>query len=724
MANREAARPATNLKSAAKKPVAQDNAKSGQEFFNFYNHDFVRVAVAIPPVKVADPSFNGERTIALIREAAEHKAALVLFPELGLAAYSCEDLFQQRVVLDGCRTALQRILDATRDLSIVSVVGLPLAVDQLLYNCAAVLSRGRILGIVPKTFLPNYREFYELRQFTPGDTAHRDQTELLGQSGLPFGNRLLFKADAQPSLMFHVEICEDLWVPVPPSSHAALAGATVILNLSASNITIGKADYRRLLVASQSARCLAAYLYSAAGPGESTTDLAWDGHALICENGNLLAESRRFSDEPQLVYSEIDLERLVQERMRQMSFGQAARDVREDLKRFRTVEVPIEFSRAERLLPDRVYERFPYVPSDPSRRSERCSEVFEIQGQGLVTRLRATGIERVVIGISGGLDSTHALLVCAHAMDRLGLPRSNILAYTMPGFATSTRTLEQARKLMSRLGCEAHEMDIRPSALQMLKDIGHPYANGEKVYDVTFENVQAGERTSHLFRLANLHDALVVGTGDLSELALGWCTYGVGDHMSHYAVNASVPKTLIQHIIQWAAETSLLGAEASATLRDILDTSISPELVPAGEDADSEPAQDTEAQIGPYELHDFSLYYTLRFGYRPSKIAFLAYCAWHDSSRGSWPNVPAEPHHRYDIGDIKKHLGTFLYRFFKLSQFKRSAIPNAPKVGSGGSLSPRGDWRAPSDSEASAWLEELERVPQHSAPALKTARSH
>jgi NAD+ synthase (glutamine-hydrolysing) len=725
MANRAAAQPMARLKSNADKPAeTADGAGSAEGFFNFYNHDFIRVAVAIPSVRVADPSFNGEQAIALIRQAAERKAALVLFPELGLSAYTCEDLFQQRVVLDGCVAALERILDATRELPIVGIVGLPLAVDHLLYNCAAVVSRGRILGMVPKTFLPNYREFYEMRQFTSGDSTHREEIELPGQGEIPFGNRLLFEARDASCFAFHVEICEDLWVPVPPSSYASLAGATVILNLSASNITIGKADYRRTLVASQSARCLAAYLYSAAGPGESTTDLAWDGHALIYENGNLLAESRRFSEEPQLVCSEIDLGRLVQERMRQTSFGQAARSAHDELKRFRTVEFAIEFPRAERLLLERQYERFPYVPADPARRDERCSEVYEIQAQGLATRLRASGIERVVIGISGGLDSTQALLVCTQAIDRLGLPRSNILAYTMPGFATSARTLEQARKLMRAIGCEAHELDIKPSALQMLKDIGHPYAKGEKVYDVTFENVQAGERTSHLFRLANLHNALVVGTGDLSELALGWCTYGVGDHMSHYAVNASVPKTLIQHIIRWVAETNRLGSEASATLRDILNTNISPELVPAREDAGGEPAQDTEAQIGPYELHDFSLYYTLRFGYRPSKIAFLAYCAWHDPTRGSWPDIPPERRHRYDIGEIKRHLHTFLYRFFKLSQFKRSAIPNAPKVGSGGSLSPRGDWRAPSDSDATAWLEELEAVPDRSTPAIRKTGGH
>jgi NAD+ synthase (glutamine-hydrolysing) len=692
--------------------------KAGREFFNLYNHDLIRLAVAIPSVRVADPAFNGEQTLALIRRAADRKAVLVLFPELGLSAYTCDDLFQQRVVLDGCVAALEKIIEATRNLPIVSVVGLPLEVGNLLFNCAAAISRGRILGVVPKTYLPGYREFYETRQFTSGLAARDDQIDLAGQLAIPFGSNILFRCDKLRDFIFHIEICEDPWVPIPPSSYGALAGATVLLNLSASNITVGKADFRHTLIASQSARCLAAYLYSASGPGESTTDLAWDGQALIAENGNVIAESQRFADEPQLICTEIDLERLAQERMRQNSFAENIRLEHDRIKKFRTVEFAAEPQRVGRMLPERVYERFPYVPSDPARRDERCSEVYEIQVQGLVTRLRATGIKRVVIGVSGGLDSTHALLVCAQAMDRLRYPRSNILAYTMPGFATSKRTLEQAHRLMNAIGCEAREMDIRPAANQMLKDIEHPYSGGHPLYDITFENVQAGERTSHLFRLANQHGGLVVGTGDLSELALGWCTYGVGDQMSHYAVNASVPKTLIQHIIRWVASTNRLGDEASAVLTDIVETPISPELVPESEEVGATPFQDTESMLGPYELHDFFLYYTLRFGYPPSKIAFLAYVAWHDPTRGRWPDIPASSRNRYDIGAIKKHLRTFLHRFFKLSQYKRSAIPNAPKVGSGGSLSPRGDWRAPSDSDATAWLSELETIPERSAPAL------
>jgi NAD+ synthase (glutamine-hydrolysing) len=684
--------------------------RAGQEFFNLYNHDFARVAVAVPPVRVADPDFNVRQTIARVREAAARQAALVLFPELGLSAYSCEDLFQQRALLEACQAALGDLVRASAELPILAVVGSPLAVDHQLYNCALVVGGGRIHGVVPKTYLPNYREFYEGRQFRSGDLALGEAIDVGEHRQVPFGARLLFALEEQPGFRFHVEICEDLWVPIPPSSYAALAGATVLLNLSASNATVAKAEYRRDLAGSQSARCLAAYLYSAAGPGESTTDLAWDGHALVYENGTLLAESRRFAREPQLIVADLDLERLAQERMRQNTFAQSAERHRGELRSHRVVAIPLALPRRGRLLPGRRYERFPYVPADPATRDQRCAEVFHIQVQGLVKRLEFTRVERVVIGVSGGLDSTHALLVTAQAMDLLGHPRRNILAYTMPGFGTSDRTLQQARRLMEAVGCEASELDIRPSAEQMLRDIGHPYAEGTPLYDVTFENVQAGERTSHLFRLANHRRALVVGTSDLSELALGWCTYGVGDHMSHYAVNASVPKTLVQHVIRWVAARGDLGAAASGVLREILATEISPELIPrAGGMAG--PAPDTESVLGPYELQDFNLYYILRFGYAPAKVAFLAYCAWRDAREGAWPDVPPERRHQYDTARIKGVLAIFLDRFFRVSQYKRSAIPNGPKVGSGGSLSPRGDYRAPSDSEPTAWLAQLDLIP-------------
>lgn len=680
-------------------------------FFHIAQHGFLRTAVGIPEVRVADPAFNAARTIELMAQAGRAQAGLVLFPELGLSAYACDDLFHQQALLEGTLEALRQVLQASADLPVITVVGAPLQIEHLLFNCAVVLWRGRILGVVPKTFPPNYREFYELRQFAPATAAVRDSLTLCGQTDVPFGERLLFHAGPDDPFSFFAEICEDLWVPIPPSSYAALAGATVLLNLSASNITIGKDEYRHSLVANQSARCLAAYLYTAAGPGESTTDLAWDGHAMIYENGTLLAESERFHYASQLVLADVDLQRLAQERMRQTSFGQSVQQHRDLLRQFRQVPFTFDPPRQGRVLCQRPYDRFPFVPSNPAVRDRRCYEAYNIQVQGLVKRLTSSGIPKVVVGISGGLDSTQALIVAARAMDLLHYPRTNILAYTMPGFATSTRTLQSARALMAAIGCAAHEIDIRPSCEQMLRDLDHPYARGERVYDVTFENVQAGERTSHLFRLANQHNALVLGTGDLSELALGWCTYGVGDHMSHYNVNASVPKTLIQFLIRWAADTQQLGAPASEVLRDILTTEVSPELIP-GEDGSSEPSQKTEEVIGPYELHDFFVYYTTRLGYAPPKIAFLAYCAWHDRTLGRWPDIPEDRRHEYSIATIKHWLGVFAWRFFQTSQFKRSCVPNAPKVGSGGSLSPRGDYRAPSDAEATVWLEQVQRIPE------------
>jgi NAD+ synthase (glutamine-hydrolysing) len=588
-------------------------------------------------------------------------------------------------------------------------VGLPLQVDSLLFNCGAVVYSGRLLGIAPKSYLPNYREFYELRQFTPGDAAIRKNIDLLGQRGIPFGNRLLFQVEEQPLFTFFVEICEDLWVPVPPSSYAALANATVLINQSASNATVGKADYRRLLVANQSGRCLSAYVYCAAGFGESTTDLAWDGHGMIYENGACLEETRRFASGPQFITGDIDLDRLNQERMRQNSFSQTARNHREALTEFRTICFSVAIPRAGMLLSSRSYERFPFVPSDPAKQDERCREVYEIQVQGLTKRLRSTGISKVVIGVSGGLDSTQAIIVSAWALDSMGIPRCNIIACIMPGFATSQRTLDQARHLAKAIGCTSLEIDIRPSCLQMLKDIGHPFAEGKQVFDVTFENVQAGERTSHLFRLANQHRGVVVGTSDLSELALGWSTYGVGDQMAHYHINASVPKTLIRYLIRWTAKSGQFENEINQVLEEVLETVISPELVPG--EKGNQPAQLSEEIVGPFELQDFNLYYTLRFGYLPPKVAFLAWSAWRDRMQGVWPGIPEEERNQYTIGEIKYWLRVFIERFFKYSQFKRSCIANAPKVGSGGSLSPRGDYRAPSDSEATAWLHQLKRIP-------------
>lgn len=684
-------------------------ASGSGEFFNLYRHGFIRVAVCIPELKVADPFFNCERTVALARQAAQEKAVFALFPELGISAYSNEDLFHQTALLSGVRQALGRLAEETRDLNLVIVVGAPLKVDHRLFNCGIVYNRGRILGIAVKSYLPTYHEYYEGRQFSPADQALAQTVTMCGQDGIPFGADLIFQSAEQENFSFFIEICEDVWVPIPPSSFAAMAGATVIGNLSASNITIGKAEYRHNLASIQSARCIAGYLYAAAGQGESTTDLAWDGHAMIYENGNLLAQSERFAQTGQIIFADLDLDRLSQDRMRMTSFGQNARTHKDMLQQFRHIPFTTE-PIAGRTLLNREFSRFPYIPADPAKRDQRCYEAYNIQVQGLAQRLKASGIRNVVIGVSGGLDSTQALIVCARTMDLLGLPRSHVLAYTMPGFATSSMTYKNALRLMTSLGVETNEIDIRPSCMQALTDIGHPYAQGEQCYDITFENIQAGERTSHLFRLANMRNALVVGTGDLSELALGWCTYGVGDHMSHYNVNGSVPKTLIQHLIRWVARSVLFSPETSEILLDILATEISPELIPGTDEG--QPAQRTESIIGPYELQDFNLFYTLRYGYLPAKIAFMAYCAWKDREAGLWPDVPPDERHAYTIKEIKAWLTVFLHRFFRLSQYKRSCLPNGPKVGSGGSLSPRGDYRAPSDSEAVVWLENARTIPE------------
>jgi NAD+ synthase (glutamine-hydrolysing) len=669
-------------------------AARGRNFLDLYAHGFVRVAIGVPRVALADPARNAPEIARLHAEAAEGGAALALFPELCLSGYSLDDLHQQDALLEAVLAGLASLRESSAGRATLMIVGAPLRLDQRLFNCAVVIARGEVLGVVPKSYLPSYREFYEKRQFAAARDALSDRVHLLGRE-VPFGNDLIFRDTRQPDFCVGVELCEDLWAPIPPSTFAALRGATVLANLSASNVTVGKAAYRRDLARSQSAKALCAYLYAAAGAGESTTDLAWDGHALVCENGELLAESERFADVSRLLFADVDLERLVGERTRQTSFIDCATDQRAALRAARVVAFVFEPPQEAQTLA-RAVERAPFVPADPQRRDERCREAYSIQVAGLVGRLRASDHQKVVIGISGGLDSTQALLVCARAMDQLELPRTNILAWTLPGLATSTGTLASARDLMAALGVTAGEIDIGPASERMLADIGHPYAQGEPLHDVTFENVQAGERTSHLFRLANLHRALVIGTGDLSELALGWCTYGVGDHMSHYAANVSVPKTLVRHLIAWVAEHSAEPALASV-LQRILATPISPELVP-GDDPDA-PGQHTEAAIGPFELHDFFLYAITRRGYRPAKTAYLAMQAWAHA-------LPGEEHAPYDGAKILDWLELFLRRFFQ-NQFKRSAIPNGPKVGSGGSLSPRGDWRAPSDASPAVWLTAL-----------------
>lgn len=675
---------------------------SSPSFFSPYRHGFVRVATAVPKVKLADPAANAQSVLALVRQAHEAGVAVLVLPELGLTGYTLDDLLQQDALLDAVEAAITTLTQESKTLAPLFVVGAPLRDNGRLYNTAVAIQGGRVRAVVPKSFLPNYREFYERRWFTPGAGVVGRTLDLAGQAA-PFGTDILLRnlpgSGGEPAFTVGIEICEDVWTPAPPSTAQAMAGAEILLNLSASNITIGKSETRRLLCASQSARAIAAYVYSAAGAGESSTDLAWDGHVDIHEMGNLLAQSPRFSTGPVMAMADVDVARLRQERMRVGSFGDST-TLSPPAAPFRIVGFDFTPPAGDLALV-RPIERFPFTPSDPAKLAENCYEAYNIQVQGLARRVEATGSRSLVIGVSGGLDSTHALIVAAKAMDQLGRPRSDIRAYTLPGFATSEGTKSNAWKLMTAMGVTAEELDIRPAAQQMLADLGHPFARGELVYDVTFENVQAGLRTDYLFRLANHHKGMVVGTGDLSELALGWCTYGVGDQMSHYNPNSGVPKTLIQHLIRFVAASGDVDAATSDLLEDILATEISPELVPG------EAVQATESFVGPYALQDFNLYYLTRYGMAPSKIAFLAWSAWHDAAAGAWPaGIPEAAKRAYDLPEIKRWLELFLKRFFA-NQFKRSALPNGPKISSGGALSPRGDWRMPSDAAADAWLAEL-----------------
>jgi NAD+ synthase (glutamine-hydrolysing) len=673
------------------------------DFFAMHRHGFVRVAAATPRVLTADVGFNRDAILAEARRAHAAHVDLVVFPELSVSSYALDDLHLQAALLDAVERALAQLAEESRQLCPVLLVGAPLRHEGRLYNCAVAIARGRILGVVPKSYLPNYREYYEKRWFAHGRGIAGQAIRIAGGEA-PFGSDLIFAARDLPGFVLHIDICEDFWSAIPPSTYGALAGATVLANLSASNITIGKSDERHMLCRSQSARAAAAYVFSAAGPGESTTDLAWDGQGVVYELGDLLAESARFPTEPELCVADVDTGRILAERMRMQTFNDAAEQALAGHRGFRRIGFELAPSFADIGLV-RPIRRFPYVPNRLSRLDHDCYEAFNIQVEGLRRRFQSTSGRHMVIGVSGGLDSTHALIVAAKVCDRLALPRSTILGYTMPGFATGETTRSNAWALMNALGVTAAEIDIRDTARLMLQEIGHPFAHGEPVYDVTFENVQAGLRTDFLFRLGNQHGGFVIGTGDLSELALGWCTYGVGDQMSHYAVNAGVPKTLIQYLIRWCIRTDQYDPATDAVLEAILSTEISPELVPA--DA-SGAMQSTEAKIGPYELHDFFLYHTIRYGHPPSKVAFLAWHAWRDVDAGLWPiEFPEAARRQYDLPTIRKWLEVFLWRFFAFSQFKRSAIPNGPKVSSAGALSPRGDWRAPSDAVAKVWLDEL-----------------
>ncbi len=673
------------------------------DFYNAYSQGFVRVAACTHHTTIGDPAANAESVLRIARECHDDGVAVALFPELTLSGYSIEDILLQDLLLDDVKDAVESIVASSIDLLPVLVVGAPLRYRHRIYNTAVVIHRGTVLGVAPKSYLPTYREFYERRQIAPGDDERG--TIRICDTDVPFGPDLLFAASDLPGLVLHVEICEDMFVPIPPSAEAALAGATVLANLSGSPITIGRAEDRRLLARSASARCLAAYVYAAAGEGESTTDLAWDGQTMIFENGAMLAQSERFPKGERRSVADVDTDLLRSERLRMGTFDDNRRHHRTP-ESFRRIEFRLDPPTGDIGL-RREVERFPFVPANPERLEQDCYEAYNIQVVGLEQRLRALNYPKVVIGISGGLDSTHALIVAARAMDREDRPRSDILAFTLPGFATGDRTKRNAVELCRALGVTFSEIDITETAKLMLKEIDHPFARGEKVYDVTFENVQAGLRTDYLFRLANQRGGIVLGTGDLSELGLGWSTYGVGDQMSHYNVNAGVPKTLVQHLIRWVISSDQFESEVSEVLQSVLDTEITPELVPSGEE---EELQSSEAKVGPFALQDFSLFHVLRYGFRPSKIAFLAWHAWSDAEQGRWPpGYPKDKRPSYSLKEIRHWLSVFVQRFYSFSQFKRSALPNGPKVSHGGALSPRGDWRAPSDMSARIWLDEIER---------------
>lgn len=678
------------------------------DFYSAYAHGFARVAACTIPVSVADPAANVAAVLDQARACHEDQVAVAAFPELCLSGYAIDDLLLQDALLEAVTAALADLVEESRALLPVIVVGAPLEHDGALFNCAVVVHRGRVLGVAPKAHLANYREFYERRWFSPGDDRAGDSISIPGiGEDIPFGPDLVFAATDVRGLDLHVEVCEDTWMPLPPSAGAAVAGATVLLNLSSSPVTVGRAEERRLLSRSTSQRLLAAHVYAAAGQGESTTDLSWDGQTLVHELGVLLEQSERFPDGPRRSVADVDLDRIRSERRHQKSFDDNRRSAGARVRRVQFELGPPSGDVGLR----RPVDRYPFVPGDPERLALDCYEAYNIQVSGLEKRLEAIGHPRIVLGVSGGLDSTHALIVAARAMDRLGRPRSDIHAFTMPGFATSDQTKSYATRLSEALGVTFEEIDIRPAAEQMLGDLGHPYAEGEQVYDVTFENVQAGLRTDYLFRIANHRGGIVLGTGDLSELALGWCTYGVGDQMAHYGVNSGVPKTLIQHLIRWVIDSGEFasdehGDDVAEVLQAILDQEITPELVPA---AEGEEPQSTEAAIGPYSLQDFNLYHVLRHGMRPSRIAFLSMHAWRDPEVGEWPpGYPEERRTAHDLATIRRWLVVFVERYFA-NQFKRSALPNGPKVVAGGSLSPRGDWRMPSDASAAAWLDEIER---------------
>jgi len=640
------------------------------------NYGFVKVAAAVPRVKVADCQYNADQIEEMIHEAEEKGVQIIAFPELCITGYTCADLFAQELLLEKAEMALVQIMNNTRQLDIICVVGMPVTTNTILLNAAVVFQRGKILGVIPKTYLPNYKEFYEQRWFTSARDVVDRTVRLCGQLA-PVSSNLLFDT---PDTSFGVEICEDLWSVIPPSSKLALKGAEILINLSADNEGIAKHNYVRSLICQQSARCIAGYIFSSCGFGESTTDVVFAGNGLIYENGTLIAESKRFSLEEQLIITEIDVEKLRTERRINTTFSANSGDYKDE----EVIHVSTEITNSRPLNLTRKVEALPFVPTGKTL-NERCEEIFEIQVSGLAKRIVHTQAKTAVIGISGGLDSTLALLVCVKTFDKLGLSRKGILGITMPGFGTTDRTYNNAINLMKELGISTREIDIKAACIQHFRDIDHNI----NVHDVTYENSQARERTQILMDIANQTSGMVIGTGDLSELALGWATYN-GDHMSMYGVNVSIPKTLVRHLVDWVSQNEV-EEEAADILTDIVDTPISPELIPADEDGNI--TQKTEDLVGPYELHDFFLYYTMRFGFRPAKIFYLAGVAFGN---------------KYEKETIKKWLYTFFRRFFN-QQFKRSCLPDGPKVGSI-SISPRGDWRMPSDASSALWLKEIEEL--------------
>lgn len=694
-------------------------------FFSIFSHSIMRIATAVPFIKLANVTNNLNQTITLIDQACKNYSIITVFPELSLCGSSLGDLFQQKVIIDTCHNSLSKIIDYSINFNTIIIIGLPILYNNLIYNCAAVIYKGKILGIIPKSHIAPWHQEYESRYFT---TANYDKTDLIKihNEFIPFGNNLIFVINCNKfELAFYIEIGDTIFSPLQKSTFAALSGANVIINISSSSYEVGNYEIKKNLLAAQSLRICAGYVYTSSGFGESTTDLNWRGHSLSFQVGKLLTEQIQTTLEPFISYTELDLDVINSSRFGNSSFKHHSNLYNiSNYNSFKKINIDFDLGK---LTNTKVFlinkpSTNPYLPVNKLDKNTFCKEIFENQVNSLITRIIYSGIQNLVIGVSGGIDSTLALFVCIKALEKLNLPKSNIKAYTLPGFATSYKTKSNAIRLMKLLNINFEEISIIPSCIQMLKDIRHPYAYGNKIYDTTFENVQAGERASHLFRLANLHNGIVIGTGDLSEIALGWCTYGVGDHISHYNVNASIPKTVIREILRWIAENWNINEEVKSTINEILITKISPELIPSetiNEDIEisetinsltedknkkqmpSDIQQASESVVGPFDLQDFNIFYAINYGFPPSKIAFLALNAFSKSDSNN--NL------YYSLKEIKNWLRVFITRFYGVnSQFKRSCSVDGPKTAFWRTLSPRTDWKVPSDSDYKIWLEDLE----------------